>query len=241
MTGGQTSEFWQANTDGLIAAWRAGRTTGDIAVELGVSRNAVAGQIYKLRRQGVELRRGWPKNAASKPVSKTRTAPSPSAQPEGTSPRPPSGTIHPDPQSLAAADGRPSIPSDPVAGAKCGRPTPAVGRGGQEPMLHCRDGSQAVTQSQIDAWLVAHGGPRRFEAGASTDILAIADVLRRHGLDVTYTQKMGGRYTVRGNGKTETFDRRSFLAFYDAIRVENGLTPICPPNRSIHDDRRASV
>jgi hypothetical protein len=91
-------------------------------------------------------------------------------------------------------------------------------------------GSHRATSAMVEAWLAKNGGPRRFEAGASTDVLSIRAYLLPKGFDVVFLQREGGVYTVTkpGPGRPAKLDREQFFAFVDKLRLADGLTPFLP-------------
>lgn len=79
-------------------------------------------------------------------------------------------------------------------------------------------------RDMVDAWLKAHGGPRRFRTGDSTDLVYLQNWLYQRGYLVFST---ANAFFVRVmDGKPKRMRRRELIAFVDKLRASEGLKPI---------------
>lgn len=89
-----------------------------------------------------------------------------------------------------------------------------------------------MTDAQlIDKWLEAHGGPRCFEGGASSEVLHMRSfleargfVLRSAGPSTPTTRAY--QVTSPNGGRPRRVRAADLVAFVDEVRVAEGLTPI---------------
>jgi len=81
-------------------------------------------------------------------------------------------------------------------------------------------------QQQIDEWLVAHGGARRFAPADSTGYFTV----QRFLLDRQYLlSASAGQYVVRRIGrKPRRMSWAKVLQLVDTLRIAEGLEPFAP-------------
>lgn len=78
----------------------------------------------------------------------------------------------------------------------------------------------------IDAWLAAHGGPRRFERGESADFFALQRWLLCRGYALSAAK---GTFYVRPiDGERQQMKWREVIELVDTLRAAHGMETITP-------------
>lgn len=81
------------------------------------------------------------------------------------------------------------------------------------------------TARMVKAWVAAHGGPRRFPRGESTDFFAVQAWLHQRGIGLSSIK--GSYWIRRGDGAPRRQAKwRDVIALVDRLRVEEGREPI---------------
>lgn len=93
------------------------------------------------------------------------------------------------------------------------------------------------TARMVKAWVAAHGGPRRFPRGESTDFFAVQAWLHQRGIGLSSVK--GSYWIRRGDGAPRRQAKwRDVIALVDRLRVEEGREPIV---RSREVDRESAA
>jgi hypothetical protein len=84
----------------------------------------------------------------------------------------------------------------------------------------------APHQDLVNAWLAAHGGPRRFGRGESTDFFTIQRWLKMYGFVLSSRE---GSYFVRASDdECKKLKWPQVIDLVDTIRAATGLETIRP-------------
>ncbi|MBW8636968.1 hypothetical protein K1W69_07190 [Hoeflea sp. WL0058] len=73
----------------------------------------------------------------------------------------------------------------------------------------------------VESWLSAHGGPRRFPAGTSSDYFGVQRFLEERGYTLT---QVASKFTLSsGKGRPRTLSWRDVIELVDTLRSAEGL------------------
>ena len=88
--------------------------------------------------------------------------------------------------------------------------------------------SPQVTSAMIAAYIAAHG-IRRFERGASSDLVHLKNFAAERGFEVLFTQRGTTPYVIKGGrGRPRSVSRAGLFAFFDEMRIAEGFEPFLP-------------
>lgn len=195
------SEWTDEAVEKLSQMWNIeGKTASECARELGASftRNAVIGKAHRLK---------FPKRRTRKIKRK------------GWSP-----------EARAAALERRNamMRAKRAAEAMAKLPPKFVPRKSRAAVVVALPRAGASDRDLVNGWLAQHGGPRRFEEGATGDPGMIALWLRSKGFQTSYRQGGGGGvvHVVYPDGRKASLTMKKLTDLADSLRIAEGLEPI---------------